>query len=659
MINNKIKLFPSTLLQYRAWLIAFFQALLIFISLILAWLLRFDFSLPYPALLLSSAPLLIMIRLAAIGRFGLLRGWWRYTGVSDALDILKAIALGSVAFLCVMRFGLGITAFPRSVYILEAVLSTGLLAGVRLLSRVLTESVREVATSHKKVVLIGAGMAAQMVIREIKRSRNSYEIVGCVDDDSSKFGIKIHGVPVIGNVDQLSALLVARPVDEVLIAVPSATGKQMQRFVSICEESGIRFQTVPALRDIITGQGSIRQFRDVNLEDLLGRDAVEIDLRSVREQIDGRVVLVTGAAGSIGSELCRQILGYGPAALLCLDQSETGIFYLQQELSRLKGTGRAIFCVADVADHERMCKVFLEHSPEIVFHAAAYKHVPVMERNVQEAVKNNVFALLNLLEIAEENGCESLVVISSDKAVNPTSIMGATKRVNELIIACRPAKGMRCVSVRFGNVLGSSGSVVPVFQEQLRTGQSLTITHPEIKRFFMTGHEAVSLVLQAFVIGDHSDTLVLDMGEPVRILDLARTLIRLSGRTEREVGINFTGLREGEKLTEELFYTTEEVHRTPFEKIKRTRSALDGWSKLQRHLDELRTSLGVDGAEPVRCKIKEIVPEYSYQSSDPPNDRVAGKIPTALQGANPFPARWLAQGVGRAVRTTAPATRPV
>jgi FlaA1/EpsC-like NDP-sugar epimerase len=273
-----------------------------------------------------------------------------------------------------------------------------------------------------------------------------------------------------------------------------------------------------------------------------------------------------------------------------------------------------------------MRKLFAQYSPDVVFHAAAYKHVPVMERNVQEAVKNNVFALLHLLEIAEESGCESFVVISSDKAVNPTSIMGATKRVNELIIACRPASGMRCVSVRFGNVLGSSGSVVPIFQKQLRTGQSLSITHPEIKRFFMTGHEAVLLVLQAFAIGEHGDTLVLDMGEPVRILDLARTLIRLSGISEREVRIEFTGLREGEKLTEELFYETEEVHPTRFEKIKKTRSVLDGWCKLQRHLDELRTSMGVDGPEPVRRKIKEIVPEYSYQSTDPPNASAAHRV---------------------------------
>ena len=633
MIGRENKPAPSILLQYRTWLVACFQALLILASLVLAWLLRFDLALPYRAELFSVAPLLIVIRLVVIERFGLLHGWWRYTGVSDALDIVKAIALGSAVFLVLMRFVLGVTAFPRTIYFLEAVLSMGLLAGVRLFSRVFTESVGSVGISHKKVMLIGAGSAAQMVIREIKRWPDSYQVVGCVDDDPSKCGIKIHGVPVIGSVDRLPALVAAHPIDEVLIAVPVATGKQMQRFVGICEQAGVRFRTVPALRDIITGQGRIHEFRDVHLEDLLGRDAVEIDLGSVRERIDGRVVLVTGAAGSIGSELCRQILKYAPAVLLCLDQSETGIFYLQQELSSLSAASQTIFCVADIGDGERLRKLFAEHSPAVVFHAAAYKHVPVMERNVQEAVKNNVFGLLGLLEIAESSGCESFVVISSDKAVNPTSIMGATKRVGELIIACRPANGMRCVSVRFGNVLGSNGSVVPLFQKQLQNSQPLTITHPEIKRFFMTGHEAVSLVLQAFAIGNHGDTLVLDMGEPVRILDLARTLIRLSGKSEREVDILFTGLREGEKLIEELFYDTEEVHPTPIEKIKRTRSPLDSWCKLQQHLDELRTSMGVDGAGPVRRKMKEIVPEYSYQSANVPEGGAPRAVPAVLHAA--------------------------
>jgi FlaA1/EpsC-like NDP-sugar epimerase len=332
--------------------------------------------------------------------------------------------------------------------------------------------------------------------------------------------------------------------------------------------------------------------------------------------IEGRVVLVTGAAGSIGSELCRQVLEYNPSTLICLDQSETGIFYLEQELSKTKTVAQTVYCVGDICDSQRVRCIFAEYRPDAVFHAAAYKHVPVMERNVHEALKNNVFALLNLLQVAEHNECGSFILISSDKAVNPTSVMGATKRIGELIISQRPTNGMRCVSVRFGNVLGSNGSVVPLFQEQLRRNQPLSITHPEIKRFFMTAREAVSLVLQAFAIGDRGDTLVLDMGEPIRIVDLASTLIRMFGKSEREVGISFTGLREGEKLNEEIVYSTEGVHPTSFEKIKRIRGPLAGWIQLQRGLEELKMCTDVVSAEGVREKIKAIVPEYCYEANE-------------------------------------------
>jgi FlaA1/EpsC-like NDP-sugar epimerase len=286
---------------------------------------------------------------------------------------------------------------------------------------------------------------------------------------------------------------------------------------------------------------------------------------------------------------------------------------LERELTDSRKGDAAVFCVADIGDAERMGAIFKEHSPEVVFHAAAYKHVPIMERNVQEAVKNNVLALLSLMDVAEEHGCRNFVLISSDKAVNPTNVMGATKRVGELILSCRKANSMRCVSVRFGNVLGSSGSVVPVLQRQLRNGEPLTITHPEIRRFFMTTREAVSLVLQAFAIGEHGDILVLDMGEPVSILELARTLIQLSGKTEAQVGIRFIGLREGEKLYEELYLPGEEVSATSRPKLKRVRGQPMAWPVLVHHLRELRASLTLDGAAPIRAKLQEIVPEYTVE----------------------------------------------
>jgi FlaA1/EpsC-like NDP-sugar epimerase len=347
------------------------------------------------------------------------------------------------------------------------------------------------------------------------------------------------------------------------------------------------------------------------LEDLLGRDPVQIDLDAVHREIVGRTVLVTGAAGSIGSELCRQILDYGPARLICLDQNETGLFFLRLNLIQHKNGSQLVLRVADICDSERVSALLSEFTPEVIFHAAAYKHVPMMESNVQEAVKNNVLALIGLLDLAAAAGCKGFVLISSDKAVNPTNVMGATKRICELIISSRPPNGMRCVSVRFGNVLGSSGSVIPVLKRQLRNHQPLTITHPEIKRFFMITPEAVALVLQAFAIGDHGDILVLDMGESIRILDLARSLIRLSGKFEHDVQIQFTGLRDGEKLEEELFYSHEQVLPTSCGKIKRTTGTLKDWHGLCRQLEELRLSMSVDGVAPIRAKIKEIVPEYS------------------------------------------------
>jgi FlaA1/EpsC-like NDP-sugar epimerase len=605
---------PGFVLKHRAWFIASFQALLVLCSLVLAWLLRFDFSLPHRLLLFGTAPVLIVIRLVVLSQFGLMHGWWQYTDVSDAIDVLKAVLTGSAVFFFLMFAVLGVVSFPRSIYILEAVLSMVMLAGVRLFFRIVAESIRRGTTPEKRVLLVGAGFAGQMVIREIERPGSGYHVVGCVDDDGSKSGIRLRGVPVIGTINELPILAKTHKVDEILIAIPSATKAQMRKFVELCERTGVRFKTVPTRQDILSGQVRIDEFRDVQLEDLLGRDPVEINLESVKKKIHDRVILVTGAAGSIGSELCRQILEDSPQKLVSVDQSETGMFYLNLELSEHKNGSQLVCCVADVGDCERMRAIFAEHRPEVVFHAAAYKHVPVMEKNVQEAVKNNIFALSGLLAVAEEVSCSTFVLISSDKAVNPTSVMGVTKRVGELLVSSRPANSMTCVSVRFGNVLGSNGSVVAVLQKQLRNNEPLTITHPEIKRFFMTTREAVSLVLQAFSIGNHGDTLLLEMGSPVRILDLARTLMKLSGKSEKEVKIKFTGLREGEKLFEELSYLAEEVHPTIFPKINRIHGTPTHWLEVQRHLDQLRICASIDEVGRIRAKLKEMVPEYSYRA---------------------------------------------
>lgn len=612
MIRQFLLRLPRIVFLHRPWFVFIFQVAVVFSSLVLSWLIRFDFSLPYRRILLFSGVLLVAVRLLTLTLFHLNHGWWHFASVSDAMNILKAVAIGSLAFYVLNHYAVAGPGFPRSVYLLEAILTASLLGGARLASRVLVESVRRDSAAARRVLLVGAGFAAQMVIRELARPKSGYIAVGCLDDDPSKLRIHINGVPVLGFVDKLESVLATNPADEILIAIPSATGKQMQRITEICERTELPFKTVPALSDIIRGDATVSQFREVQFEDLLGREPVQIDLEAVRAHLRNKSVVVTGAAGSIGSELCRQILDYTPRKLICIDQNETGIFYLQQELRPRSHATQLVCCVADVSDAERMRRCLSDHQVEYLFHAAAYKHVPVMEENVSEAIRNNVFTLEGLLDIAEEQGCKAFVVISSDKAVNPTSVMGSSKRIGELMLAARPSTKMRCVSVRFGNVLGSSGSVVRIFQEQLRQGRALTITHPEIRRFFMTTQEAVSLVLQAFTIGGNGDILVLDMGTPIRILDMARTLIRLSGKSEDSTQIQFIGLREGEKLEEELFYRHEKVLPTTSEKIKRINGSKPDWARLCRQLEELRASLTIDGAGLIRAKIKEIIPEYRY-----------------------------------------------
>lgn len=612
----KIIRLARTLLRNNAWFVGIFQGLLIFVSLVLAWFVRFDFTLPNRRLLLSAALLMIPLRMITIGCFGLLHGWWRYTGLRDGLDVCKAVLSGSAAFFIVVRYLWQLGGFPRSIFVLEPVLTVAMLIGIRIFSRILAESVRQDLTVSRKVLLVGAGVGAQTVVRELKRHGSEYTPVGYVDDVRSKLGLRIEGIPVLGTVDQIPDVVESYPIDEILIAVPSATSQQMQRFVELCERTSVRFRTVPALHDVIAERVRLSDFREVDVDDLLGRDPVQIDLESVRSAIEGKCVLVTGAAGSIGSELCRQIVQHKPHALICIDRDETGMFYLRNELSAFHDQAKISCHVADIGDRKEMEHIFREQYPEVIFHAAAYKHVPLMELNVSAAVQNNVFGLLNLLDLANRSECNTFIFISSDKAVNPSSVMGATKRIGELIIAQRPSNGMRCLSVRFGNVLGSKGSIIPVLQKQLRRNEVLTVTHPEMKRFFMTIREAVALVLQGSAIGERGDTLVLDMGQPVPIMQLVQTLIRLSGKSTRQVGIKFIGLRDGEKLVEELFYENEDVDDTSFAKIKRARGPRQDWATIGEKLDELEATLFLNGSESVRSRIRSLVPEYRPLASD-------------------------------------------
>jgi len=600
------------LLRLRFWFILAFDTILFAASLIGAWLLRFEFTLPHRDILFAALPILVLMRLAALGRFKLLRGYWRYTGISDIADIVKATALGSLGFLVIERWLLGIKAFPISIYCLEALLVAGGLCGARLFSRVLAQSVRGAwrGRSEKTAIIVGAGDAAERLLNDLPRC--GYMAVGLVDDEPAKIGGRIHGVSVIGSIDDLPRLVRKRAVEEVLIAIPSATGRQMRRITALCEESGARFRMIPGMSDLINGKVTAEQLRDVKLDDLLGREPIHFDLQAVRQQLTGKVVMVTGAAGSIGSELCAQLLYYKPSKLVCLDQDESALFFLEQKIGDAAAKVCAEYCVADVADRQRMKGLISAAGVDVIFHAAAYKHVPMMETNTSEAVRNNVLALMSLLDVAEQCGCADFLMISSDKAVNPTNVMGCTKRVCELIMAAKPNSKMRRVSVRFGNVLGSQGSVIPVFQEQIRKQGIVTVTHPDITRFFMTIPEAVSLVLQAFTIGKHGEIMVLEMGKPIKIVDVARTLVRLCGKSEDDVEIVFTGLRKGEKLHEELFYASESAFRTDVEKIFCTSSKLMSWPVLHEHLRELEGMVYASTDTMIREKLKQIVPEYRY-----------------------------------------------
>ncbi len=613
----------------RHWIMSAVQALTIVAALSMSWLLRFDFSLPHPRLLFFSGTLLVAVRWTAMRRYHLTKGYWRYTGLGDLKDLAKAVLLGWIIFFALLRVVLGIRGFPYSIYVLESMMSFFLLAGLRVVVRtVLQWRTAKRLGEPVPVLIVGAGAAGFLLVQAMKQT--TYLPIGFVDDDPMKQKLKFCGVPVLGHVADLIALAKTHHVREILIAIPSASGVQMFHITDSCRKAGVPFRAVPSLASLVGGKLQISELQDVNLEDLLGREPVLAELDVVNRYVAGKVIMVTGAAGSIGAELCRQLVRCGPAKLICLDQAETPLFNLQQY--SLSGSPiETAYAVTDITDTESMRHQMRKHGVQVVFHAAAYKHVPMTEANPYEGLKNNVFGLLDFVEVAEACGCEDFVLISSDKAVKPSSLMGCTKRLGEMIVGSRHPSKMRCVSVRFGNVLGSQGSVVPVFQEQIQTTGIITVTHPQMTRYFMTIPEAASLVLQAFTIGDHGDILVLDMGKPVRIVDLAKTLTRILGKRESDVRIVYTGMRPGEKLHEELFYSSETILPTALGKVMRAQSYMPAWSVLQQALKELRVVAPGHSADLIRRQIKQIIPEYEWESAVP----VQYPAP-ALQGIAPL-----------------------
>jgi FlaA1/EpsC-like NDP-sugar epimerase len=582
-------------------------------SLGLAFLLRFDFRIPpqYADAIGLWLPVLLGFRTLAFYRWGLFRGIWRYTGAKDLVAILKATTIATLALTAFLVFGLG--GFPRSIVVIEWLGAVILVGGMRFSIRWLKPTnVPPVEAKKQRLLVLGAGDAGEMLLREIQqRHAARYEPVGLLDDDQHKRGAHIHGVRVLGAIEDLPIVASSHEADEVIIAIPSATGQQMRRIVDLCKASGVRFRTIPGLDRLIDGRVTVNQLRNVAIEDLLGRDPVQLDMEAISAAMKGHVVMVSGAGGSIGSEICRQVCRFAPGALLLVERAENNLFHVHRELAARHPQVPLVPCVADVGDAARMEELFQDHRPTVVFHAAAHKHVPMMEWNPGEAVKNNVVGTKTLADLADRHGVGRFVMISTDKAVNPTSVMGASKRVAEIYVqALSQRSRTRFVTVRFGNVLGSAGSVIPIFQEQIASGGPVTVTHPEMKRYFMTIPEASQLVLQAGTMGDGGEIFILDMGEPVRIADLARDLITLSGlEPEVDVEIRYTGVRPGEKLFEELSVDTENADRTRHPKIFVGRFRPHPWDEVQQHVSEL-AALAHERIEDILAKFREVVPEY-------------------------------------------------
>ena len=610
------------ILTFRFPIVILIQLTLITLAYFLAFASRFELTFIYEhpeylSLFLATLPILILIRMLSYWHFNQFRGLWRYVSMKDLVGIVYASSAGTVLFVSYIFIVAHEYKFPRSVLAIDFAYNILLFGGVRMLVRLYREgttSKNKVGTAglSKKVLIVGAGDAGEMILREMmKNPRLGYKAIGFVDDDRNKRKTTIHGIPVLGNTRDIPSLLESHDIQEIVLALPSAVGSSVSRIVNICKRADVSFKTLPFVGDLIDGNVSVSQIRDVAIEDLLGRKVVDLDMGLIGKELHDRVVLITGAAGSIGSELVRQVARFSPKKIILYERGENDLFHFENQLS--KGSWNTTFVpyIGDVKDRERVISCFEKHKPSYVFHAAAYKHVPLMEMNPSEAVKNNILGTMLMADIAEEYGVEKFVLISTDKAVRPANIMGATKRVAEMVIQSMGSSKTHFVAVRFGNVLGSNGSVIPIFKEQIAGGGPITITHPEITRYFMTIPEAVQLVIQAGAMGKGGEVFLLEMGEPVRIKALAENLIRLSGKEPGEdIEIVCTGLRPGEKLYEELLTVGEGIVKTHHEKIM----VLTGDKIIKKSLietiSELKAAAKSSNVEEVKALLKLLVPDY-------------------------------------------------
>lgn len=607
----------------RILVIVALQVAIVVLSFWGAFALRFDFRIP-PASqqkFFEVLPLLLVIKLGVFWWLGLFRGWWRYVSMADLLVIFKANSLASLLLLLYAFLMYRGTNMPRSVLVLDWVFCFLLISGVRFVTRALREHYLPMpARRHEprsRLLVVGAGDAGQMIAREIRLNPTlNLEIVGFVDDDPRKRKQSFQGFPVLGKLRRIGRICQEQAVDEIVIAIPSASGKDLRHIVELCQTTGVKFKTLPGVGQLIDGKISIQQVKDVELEDLLGREPVKLDLSRIEAFLRGKRVLVSGAGGSIGSEICRQVARFQPKKIVLFENAETPLFQIERELRTKFPDLRIVPIVGDIRFKARVEAIFDEFLPEVVFHAAAYKHVPMMECNPAEAANNNVRGTRIIADAAHQFKVERFVMISTDKAVNPTNVMGASKRAAELYVqALAKRSRTNFVTVRFGNVLGSNGSVIPIFKEQIAKGGPVTVTDPEVTRFFMTIPEASQLVLQAGSMGKGGEIFLLDMGEPVKIVKLAEELIQLSGyRPYEDIEIAFTGLRPGEKLYEELLLAGEGVQPTCHEKIMVARAAECDEAVLVRQIEELYQLARAMDLTGVVAKLREMVPEFQPTS---------------------------------------------
>jgi FlaA1/EpsC-like NDP-sugar epimerase len=572
---------------------------------------------------IELVPLVIGIHFLTFLMFGVHRGLWRFISIPDLTRLIKSVVIGTAVVAITIFFVTRLEAVPRSVFLLHGLLLLTMVTGPRLIYRLMKD--RHINTNaQQKVLVVGAGVTGELMVRDLHRTRpRVYEPVAFVDDDATRKGKDIQGVRVLGNSTTIPLLVERMGIRLIIIAVPTATAQQMQYIVSWCEKSGVPFRTLPNLRDMVSKNVSTSDLRKVEIDDLLGREQVTLDWQHISAGLTGKRILVTGGGGSIGSELCRQLAGLNPAHLIILDQSEFNLYTIAHELNRSFPDLVLSPILADVVDRDGLNNHFQNFEPEVIFHAAAYKHVPLLQAQIRETVRNNIVGTRNVADAAREAKCETFVLISTDKAVNPTSMMGASKRVAE--IYCQSLNrqcDVRFITVRFGNVLGSAGSVVPLFKKQIEEGGPVTVTHPDVVRYFMSIKEASQLILQASLLGEGGEIYVLDMGEPINIAYLARQMIVLSGKEpDVDIQLEFIGLRDGEKMNEELFHSEEVMSDTDHHKILLARSRTFDFATVGRVCDRLK--LGSDSFDIASMEqlVVQLVPEFS--PSTPENEEIA------------------------------------